>query len=208
MAELEELGHENKTYHSMMGTSLNKPFRVHLEGEDMPESEGTGKLSATQRDWLLRTVSTTEEVLVKHLEDYKELSGTVKNVDRMMVALTDPTIGLIPSIKSTVETLAQDTALIRGEVHSLDQYTRNGLTADIKAARKYAEELAIRVSGCEADIVELRTEEAREDGVEQGGKHAVAVYNRRRDDRYKTLTIAVSMVAVIITVSLFVIDKL
>lgn len=208
MAKLEELDHENKTYYSMMGTPLNKPFRVHLEGEDMPESEGTGKLSANQRDWLLRTVNTTEEVLVKHLEDYREMATTVKNVDRMVVALVDPTIGLIPSIKSTVEALAKDTALIRGEVHALDQYTRNGLTTDVKAARKYAEELAIRVAGCEDDIVELRTEEAREEGTEQGKQHVTAVYNRRRDDKYKTLTIAVSVVAVVVTVSLFVIDKL
>lgn len=145
--------------------------------------------------------------IAEHLDDYKELRTIVNNVDSKMSALVDPTIGLVPAIKTSMDAMLREIGKLHGDFRSLDQYTRNGLTDNIRTTREYAEYLAKRLEGCEEDIVMLREEEAREAGEDSGRGKTIAIHNRRREDKYKSFVLAVSVVSVITTVTLYVIDK-
>lgn len=156
---------------------------------------------------IARTVDVNKARLGEHLGDYKELQATVNRVDQKMTALVDPTIGLVPVIKESMDTMIKEISRLHGDFRSLDQYTRNGLTDSVKETRANAAYLRERLEGCEDDIIRLREEEARETGEKEGAGHTLAIHNRRREDKYKSFVLAVSVISVLTTVTIYIVDK-
>lgn len=196
---------------------VSQPFVPYVTHEDAEaelrelmarQNSGNRPYSDEERDELLRKHDYIVEEYMRTIPDLggqlSEMRAALGRLEKQNELLFDPRMGWINRTDVELKELRDGQDWLKREMGELRHDFTNGVSSKISRIddelqehlREYPEMKRLlegAIQGCVDDIDELKAIEDQAAGEKRGEAKAHSSYNRRKDDKYKTAAIVVSV---------------